>query len=164
MSLVDETGIDPSWLVLEITESALVEDVETALRRLGQLAATGVRIALDDFGTGYSSLSYLRRMPIHMLKIDKSFIDDLTGDDGRGEALLRSIVGIARSLGLQSVAEGIETAEQAAVMRDLGCTLGQGYLFSRPVTAHQIREQLRAERRLPGQRSAAERRSGATFS
>ena len=154
MGLVDETGIDPAWLVLEITESALVEDAETALRRLGQLAATGVRIALDDFGTGYSSLNYLRRMPIHMLKIDKSFIDDLDGSDGRGEALLRSIVGIARSLGLQSVAEGIETPEQAAVMKDLGCTLGQGYLFSRPVTAHQIREQLRAERRLPTQRSA----------
>lgn len=155
MSLVDETGIDPSWLVLEITESALVEDVETALRRLGQLAATGVRIALDDFGTGYSSLNYLRRMPIHMLKIDKSFIDDLGGPDGRGEALLRSIVGIARSLGLSSVAEGIETPEQAAALRDLGCDLGQGYLFSRPITAQQVREQLRAERRLPAQRSAS---------
>jgi diguanylate cyclase (GGDEF)-like protein len=173
MSLVDETGIDPSWLVLEITESALVEDVETALRRLGQLAATGVRIALDDFGTGYSSLSYLRRLPIHMLKIDKSFVDDLGhGDDldqgdGRSRALLQSIVGIARSLGLQSVAEGIETPAQAAVLRDLGCTLGQGYLFSRPVTAHQVRELLRAQHRLPTQRSAAstsERRTGATFS
>ena len=152
LSLVDQTGIDPAWLVLEITESALVEDVDLALRRLGQLAATGVRIALDDFGTGFSSLSYLRRMPIHVIKIDKSFVDDLDAPDGRGAALVHSIISMAAALGLQSVAEGVETAGQAAALRQLGCSLAQGHLFAPALTADQVLARLTAERRLPAQR------------
>ena len=152
LSLVDQTGIDPAWLVLEITESALVEDVDLALRRLGQLAATGVRIALDDFGTGFSSLSYLRRMPIHVIKIDKSFVDDLEAPDGRGAALVHSIISMAAALGLQSVAEGVETAAQAAALRRLGCSLAQGHLFSPALTSDQVLARLTAERRLPAQR------------
>jgi diguanylate cyclase (GGDEF)-like protein len=152
LSLVSDTGVDPRAIVLEITESALVQDLDTALRRLGQLAAVGVRLALDDFGTGYSSLSYLRRLPVTVLKIDKSFVtaaDTTPAEAGPAEVLLRGIVGLGRGLGMDIIAEGIETPDQARRLRDAGCHYGQGYLWSRPVTAPELGAILRRGPRRP---------------
>jgi diguanylate cyclase (GGDEF)-like protein len=136
LSLINETGIDPTRLVLEITESALIRDLDGALRRLGQLSAAGIRIALDDFGTGYSSLSHLRRLPVSILKIDKSFVtdsDDVDDPSGSGERLLRTIVQLGTGLRMQVVAEGVETRDQLALLRQAGCQLGQGFLWSQAV-------------------------------
>lgn len=135
VALVQSSGIDPSALVLEITESALVGDVEQALTRLGQLSALGVHIALDDFGTGYSSLSYLRRLPATILKIDKSFVRD---ESDQGRALLQGIVALGRSQGMQIICEGIERPDQAAALREAGCHLGQGHLWAPALSAESI--------------------------
>lgn len=138
LSLINETGVNPHSIVLEITESTVVRDFDTALRQLSQLSRMGVRLALDDFGTGYSSLSYLRRLPVSALKIDKSFVTtDLDAPDafGSGDVLLRGIASLGAGLGLQVIAEGIETAEQARRLRDVGCHFGQGYHWSHPVKA-----------------------------
>jgi diguanylate cyclase (GGDEF)-like protein/PAS domain S-box-containing protein len=124
-------GLASRRLTLEITESAMMHDAEVALARLSALKALGVRLAVDDFGTGYSSLSYLRRFPVDVLKIDRSFVDGLsrTGET----ALVRAIVRLGDALGLKTVAEGIEHAEQLAQLRALGCGMGQGYYFARPM-------------------------------
>ncbi len=127
-----ETGLDPQWLTLEITGSAVVGDEEhqiDALRRLGSL---GVRFALDDFGTGYSALSYLRRLPVGLSKLDRSFVERL-GEDAEEEVLLSGVIGIASGLGLYVLAEGVESSEQLARLRSLGCELAQGHLFSEPL-------------------------------
>jgi diguanylate cyclase (GGDEF)-like protein len=124
-------GLEPAGLTLEITETVLVQDVAAAVDRLENLRALGVSIAIDDFGTGYSSLRYIRRFPADMLKIAKPFVDGL--HDEVDAALVRTIIALADSLGLRTVAEGIEDPEQLARLRDLGCALGQGYLFARPV-------------------------------
>jgi len=124
-------GIDPAALCLEVTESAAVADLASAGNVLARLRALGVRVALDDFGTGYSSLSYLRRLPVDVLKIDKSFVDD--GTDATGAAVLSGIVTLSSALGLVTVAEGIETHQVRDVVRAAGCTWGQGYLFARPL-------------------------------
>jgi diguanylate cyclase (GGDEF)-like protein len=126
------TGAQPDWLLLEITESLLLRDVDQVWADLKDLRALGVRIAIDDFGTGYSSLSYLRQMPVDVLKIDKSFIDDVLGSKQQ-RALVNAIVTLARNLDLAVVAEGIEDAAQRALLARMGCPYGQGYLFSRPV-------------------------------
>ena len=128
-----DTGLAPQRLTLEITESVLVADPDAAAAVLGQLKALGVSVALDDFGTGYSSLSYLNRFPVDTLKIDKSFIDALALGGTNEAALLQAIVGLGRTLELNVVAEGIEDADQLAVLQALGCGLGQGYLFARPM-------------------------------
>jgi diguanylate cyclase (GGDEF)-like protein/PAS domain S-box-containing protein len=128
------SGLDPASLVLEITETALVQDVEVASVRLAALKALGVRVAIDDFGAGYSSLDYLRRFPVDVLKIDKSFVDGVaTGEQGR--ALVQAIVDLGTSLRLLLVAEGIEEEDQLAELQATGCTSGQGYLFARPADA-----------------------------
>ena len=121
----------PESLMLEITETVLVQDVGTAVARLENLRALGVSIAIDDFGTGYSSLRYIRRFPADILKIAKPFVDGL--HDETDTALVRTIIALADSLGLRTVAEGIEDREQLARLCELGCTLGQGYLFARPM-------------------------------
>jgi diguanylate cyclase (GGDEF)-like protein/PAS domain S-box-containing protein len=141
--VVDESGMDPRLLVLEITESVLVQDVEAMAAKLRTLTACGLRVAVDDFGTGYSSLSYLHRFPVHLLKIDKSFIDRVDGsfDDA---ALARAIVRLGQALHLETVAEGVETASQLAALRELGCTYGQGYHFARPLEAGGVEELLEA--------------------
>jgi EAL domain-containing protein (putative c-di-GMP-specific phosphodiesterase class I) len=118
-------------LELEITESVLLEEREETLAMLHQLRDLGVRIALDDFGTGYSSLSYLRRFPFDKLKIDRSFIRELTHDQG-SQAIVRTIIALASSLGMDTTAEGVETAEQRTLLRLTGCTELQGFLFSPP--------------------------------
>jgi EAL domain-containing protein (putative c-di-GMP-specific phosphodiesterase class I) len=125
------SGARPEWLLLEITESLVLRDAEQVWADLRALRALGVRIAIDDFGTGYSSLSYLRQMPVDVLKIDKSFIDDVLGSPQQ-RALVNAIVTLARNLDLSVVAEGIEDTAQCALLARMGCPYGQGYLFARP--------------------------------
>jgi diguanylate cyclase (GGDEF)-like protein/PAS domain S-box-containing protein len=132
--VLGRTGLRPQSLVLEITESVLMHHTETLLERLTQLRAVGVRLAIDDFGTGYSSLSYLQRFPIDILKIAKPFVDDVGSDTGQ-PALARAIIALGESLSLRTIAEGIEVREQWQGLRALGCELGQGYFFARPLTS-----------------------------
>jgi len=134
-------GLEPASLILEITESVVMEDSEASLRRLRELKALGVRLAIDDFGTGYSSLSYLRRLPVDILKVDKSFIDGIAGG-GDAFALARVIVRMGQTLNLDTVAEGVEMASQAAALRRMGCPLAQGFHFARPMVPDQIVELL----------------------
>jgi diguanylate cyclase (GGDEF)-like protein len=136
--ILAETGCDPGCLKLEITESAIVENVKKANTVLAQLKARKIRLSIDDFGTGYSSLSYLHRFPLDTLKIDRSFVSRLgaiENGEGGGQPLqiVRAIVTLAGNLGLEAIAEGVETAEQLAQLRELGCEHAQGYLFSKPL-------------------------------
>ena len=131
---MDETGLDPAYLDLEITESLLMQDVEQSTKILGEVGASGVTISMDDFGTGFSSLSVLKLFPVQTIKIDKSFVRDLV-DDQDDAAIVRSVVAMAHSLGLRVIAEGVETEEQLQFLRKLGCDEYQGYLFSEPVEA-----------------------------
>jgi EAL domain-containing protein (putative c-di-GMP-specific phosphodiesterase class I) len=137
-----ESGLAPALLTLEITESVLMQDTESTLATLRALKALGVRLAIDDFGTGYSSLGYLQRFPIDVLKIDKTFIDGVARG-GSDAVLARTIVTLAGMLELNTVAEGVERADQHAQLLALGCARGQGYLFSRPVGAGDIDALLR---------------------
>jgi diguanylate cyclase (GGDEF)-like protein len=123
--------LNPHHLKLEITESVVMGNKEAATMMFKQLRALGVQLSIDDFGTGYSSLSYLHRFPLNYLKIDRSFVDRMTTDGD--DAIVRTIATLARNLGMQVIAEGIETQEQFKLLKDLGCEFGQGYLFSRPV-------------------------------
>jgi diguanylate cyclase (GGDEF)-like protein/PAS domain S-box-containing protein len=134
---VNESGLDPSCLVLEITESLLVHDADSVIARMMELKTLGIAFAVDDFGTGYSSLSYLKRFPIDILKVDKSFVDDV-GDSDKALALAEAIVQLGRSLNLDTVAEGIEKQRQADGLRTLGCRYGQGFLFARPVAPEEM--------------------------
>ena len=138
-----ESGLHPRWLILEITESSVLGDEERHIDTLFKLRDLGVRFALDDFGTGYSSLSYLKRMPVGMLKIDRSFVESL-GEDAEDEVLISGIVGVARGLGLRVLAEGVETPEQLERVKALGCDLAQGYYFSKPLPAEAAGELLAA--------------------
>ncbi|MCO7219474.1 bifunctional diguanylate cyclase/phosphodiesterase [Klenkia sp. PcliD-1-E] len=126
-----DSGLPPHLLVLEVTESVLADDVDAVCARLQAVRDLGVAIAIDDFGTGYSSLSYLRRLPVDIVKIDRSFVTDLARG-GSATTLVASILELARSLSLQVVAEGVENAGQQAALADLGCSFAQGYLFGRP--------------------------------
>ncbi|MDD0844974.1 putative bifunctional diguanylate cyclase/phosphodiesterase [Pseudomonas sp. Gutcm_11s] len=130
-----DSGLAPSSLVLEITESQLMRDCTATLIALRELGSLGVRLALDDFGTGYSSLGYLKRFPLHILKVDKSFID---GADAESRAISRAIIGLGRSLGLEVVAEGVERDEQLDFLHHESCRLAQGYWFSRPRPAAEL--------------------------
>jgi len=131
------SGLDAECLTLELTENALFADVEAAARTLRSLRSLGVRIAIDDFGTGYSSLAYLQQFPVDVLKIDRSFIVGLL-DPTRSPTIVSMIVELSSSLGAATVAEGIEEWEQVRRLRELGCTLGQGYLFARPLAAADV--------------------------
>lgn len=131
---LDATGLSGERLKIEITETVLMEDSAGVARTLDSLRARGVRICLDDFGTGFSSLSYLQRFPIDQLKIDRAFVARIGADDANG-AILKAIVNLAHTLGMEAVAEGVETPEQAEALRRLGCLLGQGHLFSPPLPA-----------------------------
>jgi len=140
---IDQSGIAPSQLVLEITESVLLLDAEATIRQLHELKALDVQLAIDDFGTGYSSLSYLQRLPMDIIKIDKSFVHGV-GGSAEDEALTRAIIKLAETFRLTVVAEGIERHEQADRLRQMRCPLGQGFLFSPPVSAGRF-EQILAE-------------------
>ncbi len=139
---LSDSGLDPRNLVLEITESVLMQQSEMILERLHALKALGVRLAIDDFGTGYSSLGYLQRFPIDILKIDKSFVDDV----GRGDtesALARAVIALGETLQLQTIAEGIELKQQLSGLQDLGCELGQGFFFDKPIEPADLEMALR---------------------
>jgi EAL domain-containing protein (putative c-di-GMP-specific phosphodiesterase class I) len=129
-----ESGLAPSALMLELTESVLLRRDERIYADLMQLKLIGVKLAIDDFGTGYSSLSYLRELPIDVLKIDKSFVDGIAASEQR-LALLEGIIGIARTLDLNVIAEGIETEVQRDLLVSMGCEFGQGYLLAMPADA-----------------------------
>ncbi len=139
---LEEHGTDPRLIEFEITESSLMEDPDTAIAILEEIRSLGVRIAIDDFGTGYSSLSYLKRFPLDALKIDRSFVRDAITDPNDA-AIARSVTALGRAMGLKIIAEGVETAEQLAFLRNIGCEEAQGYLFSPPVDAAACAEQLK---------------------
>ena len=138
--LVTRCGID-----LEITETGLLHDVEGASRKLRELRTAGLRIALDDFGTGYSSLGLLSKLPVDLVKIDRSFIAGLP-EDKASVTLVSSVIGLASAFGLKVVAEGVETEGQLGILKEMGCNQSQGYLHSRPVPAEQFEKLLREEK------------------
>ena len=139
--ILDEVGLAPEWLELELTESILLQKAETTIASLRQLKKTGIRLSIDDFGTGYSSLSYLKRFPIDTLKIDQSFIREVTSNP-EDASITTSIILMGKSLNLHVVAEGVETQSQLAFLKVLECDEAQGFLFSRPVPAEQAGELL----------------------
>jgi diguanylate cyclase (GGDEF)-like protein len=134
---LDMNGVDPQYLTLEITESVIMENAQQNLNELSQIKATGVKLSIDDFGTGYSSLNYLMRFPLDELKIDRSFIESI-GEEGNNGLLVVAVIAIARSLGLNVVAEGVETAPQLAFLKAQGCNECQGFLLGRPVSADEF--------------------------
>jgi len=154
ISALAEAGLSASRLELEITEAVLIEDDEAALRILHQLRSIGVRVALDDFGTGYSSLSYLRRFPFDKIKIDRSFINDLTKPEG-SSAIIKAVVAIASERNIATTAEGVETDDQRQRLHELGCAEMQGFLFSRPKPAADLKEFMDAQATDPASRGAA---------
>jgi diguanylate cyclase (GGDEF)-like protein/PAS domain S-box-containing protein len=145
-AILTETGIDPSLVELEITESVLMDDVEMSHETLERLKRLGVKLVVDDFGTGYSSLSYLHRFPVDLLKVDRSFVARLGGDPGDA-AIVTAIITLAHTLGLEAVAEGVETAEQLEELRRLGCDRAQGYHLARPAPEGVIAELLAGDPR-----------------
>ena len=151
--------LGPRSLELELTETCMVRDFERTLPRLEALIEAGATLSIDDFGTGYSSLAYLTRLPISKLKVYRAFVDQL-GVSRQGEAVCRAIVALGQSLGVQVLAEGVETPEQVKALLSLGCRTMQGFLFSRPVPFEQIPQAIRSAealaRRLTGHREAAQ--------
>jgi EAL domain-containing protein (putative c-di-GMP-specific phosphodiesterase class I) len=147
-------GLQPASLTLEMTETMLMRDVESGVALLETLRAKGYGMSLDDFGTGYSSLSYLKRFPMDELKIDRAFVTD-AARSGRDGALAAAIIALGRELGLQVVAEGVETPEQSAFLLRRGCKVQQGYLFCRPVPAEAFERLLRAGPMLQREECAA---------
>ena len=131
------SGVPPSKLVLEITETSVMAEPDRALHVLDQLAALGITLAIDDFGTGYSSLTYLKRLPVSEVKIDKSFVLNMH-DDENDAVIVRSTVDLARNLGLRTIAEGVETTAAWNTLRTIGCDIAQGYLISRPLPAERF--------------------------
>jgi EAL domain-containing protein (putative c-di-GMP-specific phosphodiesterase class I) len=141
---IADAGVPAGSLTLEITESMLMEDVAGAIETLGALRALGVRLAIDDFGTGYSSLNYLKQLPVDIIKIDRTFVEQVD-TDADDVALVDAMVGLGQALRLQTVAEGIETDGQWLMLRQIGCDLGQGYLFGRPGDAASVTDLLASE-------------------
>jgi EAL domain-containing protein (putative c-di-GMP-specific phosphodiesterase class I) len=146
-----DSGLPAERLVLEVTESAVLRGQQVS-RTLDELDRMGIHLALDDFGTGESSLSLLRAFPAAIVKLDKSFVDGIEIDDGRPavanarQAVARAVIQLSRAFGLDAVAEGVENAEQAAVLRELGYSLGQGYYLARPMTAESVSHLLARQR------------------
>ena len=142
-SVLDEFGLPPEYLELELTEGVAMENPLAAIEMMNVLHARGIRMSIDDFGTGYSSLSYLKRFKVYKLKIDQSFVRDISCDP-EDEAIVDAIIGMSRSLGLQTIAEGVETAEQLAFLRSKGCNEVQGYFFGKPMPATEFEAFVRA--------------------
>jgi diguanylate cyclase (GGDEF)-like protein len=141
LNVLESTGLQPNQLKLEVTESTVMEHAENALGVLSELSKRGVALSTDDFGTGYSSLSYLQRFPFSRMKIDRSFMTTLSADK-KSAAIVKTILMLGENLGMEVVAEGVETEAQLQLLRTLGCRLGQGFLFSKPVDANLARELL----------------------
>lgn len=138
---LEETGLDPQYLELEITESVMMNDVDLVIRNLEKLHALGVKLAIDDFGTGYSSLSYLKRLPIDKLKVDRSFVQDIAADSDE-EAIVATVVTMAHNLKIGVIAEGVETETQLQYLRERGCDEVQGYFYSKPLAADLLEQYL----------------------
>jgi EAL domain-containing protein (putative c-di-GMP-specific phosphodiesterase class I)/GGDEF domain-containing protein/ActR/RegA family two-component response regulator len=145
---LETTQLDPQWLELELTESIVLRNAENVIRTMHDLNADGLSFALDDFGTGYSSLSYLQRLPVTRIKIDRSFVINITSNPSDA-AIVRAVVGMAHSLGLTVIAEGVETEGQLGFLRGVGCEEIQGYYFSRPLPGNEFAELLREGRCIP---------------
>lgn len=137
-TVLHETGLAPACLELEITESMLMNDAEAAVETLMAFRQMGVKLAIDDFGTGYSSLAYLKRLPLDKIKIDRSFVSELTEEGGRDAAIVQAIIAVARKLGLKVIAEGVEQGRQAEFLVEFGCDEGQGYYYARPLGVEQL--------------------------
>jgi diguanylate cyclase (GGDEF)-like protein len=142
-----ETGMDPRFLVLEVTESTAMYNIESAAYKMERLNRLGVHLAIDDLGTGYSSLSYLKTFPIHALKIDRSFMQNVV-TDSNDAAIVTAIISMGKGLGLKVVAEGVETTAQLEFLRSLGCDEAQGYLFDKPMAAGEFKKMLEQDKRL----------------
>jgi EAL domain-containing protein (putative c-di-GMP-specific phosphodiesterase class I) len=136
-SILAETGLDPRLLELELTETVLIDESRSIADVFRELKEIGVRLALDDFGTGYSSLTHLKRFPIDALKIDQSFVRDLSTDSDDA-SIVTAIIGMGRNLRMQVVAEGVETRQQLEILREHGCHQAQGYYFGRPVPGEEF--------------------------
>ena len=134
ITIVKETNINPKLLELEITETILMDDMTDAIQKIQRLKQYGIRFAMDDFGTGYSSLAYLRQLPLDQIKIDKSFIDNITVDKG-DVSIVQTIIAMANNLDMSVIAEGVETIMQQEQLMQLGCNTYQGYLYSKPCDA-----------------------------
>ena len=145
--ILDETGLDPMHFELELTESILMKDEEKLIKKLHAIKDTGVRLSIDDFGTGYSSLSYLKRFPIDVIKIDRSFVMEITSNPD-GAAIVQTILAMAHTLKLRVVAEGVEKLEELIFLREHGCEEMQGYYFSKPVPLSEFEELLRSGKKL----------------
>jgi diguanylate cyclase (GGDEF)-like protein/excisionase family DNA binding protein len=145
--ILTETQLPAEALELEITESVVMDESEAGTRTLRRLRDLGVRLVLDDFGTGYSSLSYLKHLPLDTIKIDRSFVTGLGDRDQANLPIVEAVISLAHGLGIEVVAEGIETVDEAAKLRELGCDRGQGFVYSRPIPAHQISRLMAAARR-----------------
>jgi EAL domain-containing protein (putative c-di-GMP-specific phosphodiesterase class I) len=137
--ILAETGVPPQYLELEITESDVMENAESAIATLDELKGKGVDISIDDFGTGYSSLSYLKRFPLDILKIDRSFVRDVPANEDDA-AIVGAIIALARSMDIKVVAEGVETESQADFLDRSGCDFAQGHFFSPPVPPEDVRK------------------------
>jgi len=155
--VLHETECSAGWLQFEITETSMVRDIEGVSQVLASLRGLGVRVAIDDFGTGFSSLSHLRYLPVDALKIDKGFVADIGEDEARraresagGAAIASAVIGLARGLGLEVIAEGVEKRSQLEFLEAQGCTACQGYLICPPVPAEEFERWLRSRRRLAG--------------
>ncbi len=135
--ILGETGLSASSLELELTETVLMEDQESSRKMLDELKILGLLVAMDDFGTGYSSLGFLKRFPVDILKIDRTFIRDIC-EDSDDRAICSAIVSLAQALKLDVIAEGVETVEQMDLLRDQGCHIIQGFLFARPMPAEKV--------------------------
>ncbi|SEL11316.1 EAL domain-containing protein [Ectothiorhodospira marina] len=145
LTVLAETGLDAGDLEIEITESAAMSSIDQTIRTLTELHGHGIRISIDDFGTAYSSLNYLKRLPVHAIKIDRSFVSDMEQDPANhpeDAAIIRAIIGLGETLGLKVIAEGIENTLQRDFLLDHGCVQGQGYLFSRPMPAEEVEHML----------------------
>jgi EAL domain-containing protein (putative c-di-GMP-specific phosphodiesterase class I) len=144
-AVLEETGLEPEALTLEITETRLVHDDDETLAQLHELKATGVQLAIDDFGTGYSSLGYLRNLPVDVIKLDQCFTSQLEHDRHTHE-IVRTITTLAHTLGMTIVAEGVETEAQLAALRDLSCDFAQGFLLAHPAPSSEVHELLTSTR------------------
>jgi EAL domain-containing protein (putative c-di-GMP-specific phosphodiesterase class I) len=153
--ILNVTGLPPDHLKLEITETALMEDVEETVRHVNRLRDYGLQIVIDDFGTGYSSLSYLQRLPIDTLKVDRSFVSRIQNTPDGNRNIVEAIISLAHRLDMSVVAEGVETVEQHAILLNMNCQFGQGYLFSKPIPKQEvdvlIQEMLEFSQKNPGQ-------------